>query len=133
MKSEAQKLRNLKTKVVYSTLGVAAATGLFLLGRHFYNRWQANRTLNRSLQEGDPAQYAMQLKMAFENDMPFGTGTDEDAIIKVFEALPSQRMYARVQEAYKHMTKGQNLNEDLKEELDTEDLNKVMRILHSKK
>ncbi|HEY9008094.1 MAG TPA: hypothetical protein VIM75_18260 [Ohtaekwangia sp.] len=131
--SESQKIQNLKTRVIYSALGIGTATGLLLLMRHFYRRWQANRTEKHSLEEGAPAMYATQLKMAFDNDMPYGLGTDEEAVIKVFESLPSKQMYKRVQEAYSRMNDGRNLNADLKDELDSKDLNKVMRILNSKK
>lgn len=130
--SEAQKLQNLKTRVIYSALGVGTATGVVLLVRHFYKKWQTNRTEKHSLQEGDPATYAKQLKMAFDNDLPFGMGTDEDAIVKVFEELPSKKAYERVQQAYFRLYT-RSLNADLEDELSSEDYNNLIRILNAKK
>jgi hypothetical protein len=130
--SEAQKLQNLKTRVIYSALGVGTATGAVLLVRHFYKKWQTNRTEKHSLQEGDPATYAKQLKMAFDNDLPFGMGTDEAAIIKVFEELPSKKSYERVQQAYFRLYT-RSLNADLEDELSSEDYNNLIRILNAKK
>src|SRR5688572_31787764 len=89
---DAEKIKNLKTAVIYSTLGVGTVTGLFFLARHFYKKTQTNRSEQRSLNEGDPATLAKQLKMAFDNDNSFGWGTNETMIKKVFEELPSKSL-----------------------------------------
>jgi hypothetical protein len=130
--SEAQKIQNLKTVVVYSTLGVGTATGLFFLVRHFYKKSLANRSEKHSLEEGDPATYAKQLKMAFDNDNYMGWGTDEKAITKVFEELPSRKMFEKIQKEYFRMY-SRSLNADLEEELSSEEYNNLIRILNGKK
>ncbi|SKC47235.1 hypothetical protein [Ohtaekwangia koreensis] len=130
--SDAEKIQNLKTVVIYSTLGVGTATGLFLLGRHFYKKSQANRSEKHSLEEGDPATYAKQLKMAFDNDNYLSWGTDEEAITKVFQELPSKRMFERVQKEYFRMY-SRSLNADLEEELSSEEYNNLIRLLNAKK
>jgi hypothetical protein len=132
MKTDAQKLQDLKTRVIYSSLGVGTATGLVLLVRHFYRKWQTNRTEKHSLEEGDPATYAKQLKMAFDNDLPFGMGTDEEAIVKVFEELPSKKAYERVQQAYFRLYT-RSLNADLEDELSSDEYNNLIRLLNAKK
>jgi len=130
--SEAQKIQNLKTVVIYSTLGVGTATGLFFLVRHFYKKSQANRSEKRSLVEGNPATYAKQLKMAFDNDNYMGWGTNEEAITKVFEELPSRKMFEQVQKEYFRMY-SRSLNADLEDELSSEEYNNLIRILNAKK
>jgi hypothetical protein len=130
--SEEQKIQNLKTVVVYSTLGVGTATGLFFLVRHFYKKSQANRSEKRSLVEGNPATYAKQLKMAFDNDNYMGWGTNEEAITKVFEELPSRKMFEQVQKEYFRMY-SRSLNADLEEELSSEEYNNLIRLLNAKK
>ena len=130
--SDAQKFQNLKTAVVYSTLGVGTATGLFLLVRHFYKKSQANRSEKHSLKEGDPAMFAKQLKMAFDNDNYFGWGTNTTAVAKVFEEIPSKKMFARVQKEYFSMY-NKSLNADLEDELSSDEFNNLTRLLDAKK
>lgn len=132
MKTDAQKIQDLKTTVIYSSLGVGTATGLFFLVRHFYKKSQANRSEKHSLEEGDPAAYAKQLKMAFDNDNYMGWGTNEEAITKVFEELPTKKMYERVQKEYFRMY-SKSLNADLEEELSSDEYNNLIRLLNAKK
>jgi hypothetical protein len=132
MKTDAEKIQDLKTVVIYSSLGVGTATGLFMLVRHFYKKSQANRSEKHSLEEGDPATYAKQLKMAFDNDNYMSWGTDEEAVTKVFEELPSRKMYERVQKEYFRMY-NKSLNADLEEELSSDEYNNLIRLLNAKK
>jgi hypothetical protein len=132
MTSQEQKLQNLKTIVIYSTLGAGTATGLFLLGRHLYKKTVTNRSQNDSMEEGDPATFAKQLKMAFDNDTAFGWGTNEDAVNQVFLEIPSRSMYGKVQKEYFNMY-GRNLNADLEDELSSDEYNELIRILNAKK
>lgn len=129
---DAEKLENLKTVVIYSTLGLGTATGLFFLTRHFIKKAQANQSQKSSLDEGDPATYAKQLKMAFDNDNAFGWGTNEEQVFRVFNEIPSKAMYTRVQREYSNMY-GQSLNADLENELSAEEYNELIRILNAKK
>lgn len=132
MTREEQKLQNLKTIVIYSILGAGSATGLFLLGRHIYKKTVANRSQSDSMEEGDPATFAKQLKMAFDNDVAFGWGTNEDAVTRVFEEIPSKNMYSKVQKEYSNMY-GRSLNADLEDELSSDEYNELIRILNGKK
>ncbi|CAN5448757.1 hypothetical protein BH10BAC4_BH10BAC4_18320 [soil metagenome] len=129
---DAQKIQNFKTVVIYSTLGLGSATGLFFLGRHFYKKSQAKRSEKNSLEEGDPATMAKQLKMAFENDNYFGWGTNVEMVNKVFQDVPSKKMYDKVQKEYFRMY-GKNLNADLESELSSDEYNELIRILTAKK
>lgn len=131
MEMNAQKIQNLKTVVIYSTLGVGTATGLFFLARRFYKKALANQSEKRSLEEGDPATYAKQLKMAFENDNYFGWGTNWTVVKQVFEELPSKSMYSKIQREYLRMY-GQSLNADLEDELSSDEYNELIRILNAK-
>lgn len=132
MEVNAQKIHNLKTVVVYSSLGIGTATGLFFLARHFYKKALANHSEKRSLEEGDPATYAKQLKMAFENDNYFGWGTNWNVVKQVFNELPSKSMYSKVQREYLRMY-SKSLNADLEDELSSDEYNELIRILNEKK
>lgn len=131
MEMNEQKIQNLKTVVIYSTLGVGTATGLFFLARHFYKKTRANLSEKRSLEEGDPATFAKQLKMAFENDNYFGWGTNWNVVKQVFQAIPSKTMYAKVQREYLNLY-SKSLNADLEDELSSEEYNELIRILNGK-
>src|SRR6218665_2565655 len=126
MTREEKKLQSLKTIVIYSILGAGSATGLFLLGRHIYKKTVANRSQSDSMEEGDPATFAKQLKMAFDNDVAFGWGTNEDAVTRVFEEIPSKNMYSKVQKEYSNMY-GRSLNADLEDELSSDEYNELIR------
>lgn len=132
VKLNAQNTQNLKTIVIYSALGLGGATGLLLLARHFYKKSLANISQRHSLEEGDPATFAKQLKMAFENDNYFGVGTNEDLVKKVFEDIPTKGMYSKVQREYSRLY-GKSLNADLEDELDSNEYNELIRILNAKR
>lgn len=127
-----ENLENIKTVVIYSTIGLGAATGLFLAGRHFYKKALENQSQKRSLEEGDPATFAKQLKMAFDNDNWAGWGTNENLVTQVFQQIPSKKMYSKVQREYSRLY-GKSLNADLEGELSSEEYNELIRILNAKK
>jgi hypothetical protein len=131
-RGDDQNLQDLKTIVVYSTLGIGTATGFFLLGRHFYKKYQANQTERNALDEGDPATFAQQLKMAFENDNYFGWGTNYKMVKQVFNEIPSKSAYSKVQTAYARLF-SKSLNADLQDELSSEEYNEIIRILNAKR
>jgi hypothetical protein len=124
-------IEKFKTVVLYSFLGLGTATGLFFLGRHFYKKAIKDNTSKKSLDEGDPATYARQLKMAFDNDTWFGGGTDEEMVFKVFNEIPTKAAYQKVQKAYSDLYNNE-LTSDLESELSSEDYNKVISIISAK-
>jgi hypothetical protein len=125
------KSTQLKTTVIYSALGLGTATGLFFLVRHFYKKSRANISQKRSLETGDPATFAKQLKMAFDNDNYLGWGTNEEMVLQVFREIPSKSMYSKVQREYFNLY-GKSLNADLEQELSSEEYNELIRILNAK-
>jgi len=129
---DEQQVKNFKTLVIYSTLGIGTATGMFYLGRHFYRKVLTNQSQKKSLDEGDPATYATQLKMAFDNDNYFGWGTNTKEVNRVFEQIPSKTMYGKVQKEYFRMY-NKNLNADLENELSSDEYNAIIRLLNTKK
>ena len=131
MEVSREKIQNLKTVVIYSTLGVGTATGLFFLARHFYKQSRANLSERRSLEEGDPATYAKHLKMAFENDNYFGWGTNWNVVKQVFLTIQTKSMYSKVQREYFNLY-NKSLNADLEDELSSDEYNELIRILNAK-
>ena len=132
MSGAEQKIQNLKTAVIYSSLGVGTATGLFFLTRSVLRKVRATQSEKHSLEEGDPATFAKQLKMAFENDNYFGWGTNLKIVKQVFNNLPSKSMYSKVQREYMKLY-NKSLNADLEGELSSDEYNELIRILNAKK
>ena len=132
MNAEEKKLQNLKTVVIYSTLGVGTATGVFLLARHFYKKTKSTISQKHSMEIGAPATFAKQLKMAFDNDNYAGWGTNEKMVIQVFNEIPSKSMYSKVQKEYANLY-GKSLNADLEDELSSDEYNELIRVLNAKK
>ena len=132
MKTDTQKVQDFKTIVIYSTLGLSSATGLLFLARHFYKKTRTNISQKNSLEIGDPATFAKQLKMAFDNDNYAGWGTNEKMVMQVFSELPSKSLYAKVQKEYARLY-GKSLNADLEDELSSDEYNELIRVLNAKK
>lgn len=120
-----------KVMLQSAILAAASVTGLVALGMYVVKKIRTNKAQNNSLEEGDPATYAKQLKMAFDNDNSFGWGTNEEVIFQVFRDIPSKSMYSKVQKQYTALY-NRNLNADLEDELSSEEYNEVIRIVNSK-
>ena len=119
------------SQVTSTVLAVGAAAGVFLGVRTVVKNFKQGIREQQALIEGNPAAYATQLKMAFENDNYFGWGTDEEAVFSILEAVPSASLMTKVQRAYRDLY-GRNLAADLKEELATEEFSLALQIINAK-
>ena len=122
---------NMSSQVLAAILATAAGAGTFIGIRYVVKNLKQGLQEKNALYEGDPAAYATQLKMAFENDTWFGWGTDEEIVFRTLEEIPSKTFFSKVQNAYRDLY-GNSLATDLKEELSTEDYIQAMQILNSK-
>lgn len=125
-------LQKLKTIVTYSALGLGTATGLVFAIHLLIKKVKNKNAQKNSLQEGNPATYARQLKMAFDNDNWAGWGTNTDMVMQVFTDIPTKANYQKVQSAYLGLY-NKNLNADLESELTSDQYNQVIKILSAKK
>jgi hypothetical protein len=119
----------LKWKVIGYTLLVAGIGTAGYVGYRVLSNRKKVSVEKESLESGDPANMALRLKKAFDNDGWFGT--NEEAVYQVMQEVPSKTFYRKVMIAYRNLT-GNELNHDLDEELSLEDLNKVQEILANK-
>ena len=119
------------SQVTSTVLAIGAATGVFLGVRSVVKNFKQGIREQQALVEGNPAAYATQLKMAFENDNYYGWGTDEEAVFSILEAVPSASLMTKVQRAYRDLY-GRNLAADLKEELATEEFSLALQIINAK-
>ena len=121
----------LKETITYSVLGVVVLGGSFFIGRSLLRNVRASGEEKKTYEEGHEATLAKQLKMAFDNDMWFGWGTDEEAIRKILAAVPSKEVFRKVINSYQKLY-AQNLMKDLQEELTSTEYNEMLAIIGAK-
>ena len=124
-----------KVSVGKQTTTILLATGLgavtFLGIRALVRKFKKNIREGQALEEGNPANYAIRIQMAFENDNAFGWGTDEEALFRILEEIPTESMMRKVGRAYRDLT-GRNLAADLQSELTTQEFAIANEIINTK-
>ena len=116
-----------------TTFLLAGGTGLgiFFGIRAVAKNFKKGIRERQALDPGNPAAFASQLKLAFENDSAFGWGTDEEAVFRVLECIPNLAAFKKVQRAYQDLY-NTSLSADLREELSTEEYYQVLQIINAK-
>jgi hypothetical protein len=127
-----ERLENIKATALLSLLGLGAAAAGYIGLKSLIKKLEANNQLKHSTDEGDPATYATQFKMAFENDNWLGWGTNVTQVYATINSIPTKKAYSKVQASYKALY-NRNLNADLMDELSTDEYNKFIQILATKK
>ena len=127
-----KELEDYKSVVVYSAVGLGTIISGWLLGRMLFRDAREHYYANRSLEDSDPATFARQLQMAFENDNWAGWGTDEKQVFDVFNRIPSKAFYNKVQRAYRGLY-NKDLTSELQKELSTSEYNRIVTILSTKR
>ncbi len=115
-----------------SVLAAGAGLGMYYLLRGKVREQQQKVVQEEGLRAGTAANWAKRLKMAFDNDMAWGMGTDEEAIYRVFRELPTKKAYVEVQKAYRTLYQ-KDLNAVLQDELSSSEFTRVMAIYNAKK
>lgn len=118
-------------KIKYGILGLVVIGGSFFIGRSIVRKARANTEEKKTYEDGTPATYAKQIKMAFENDMWWGWGTDEEALRKVIIAVPSKDEFKKVINSYQKLY-AQSMMADMQAELTTSEYNEMLAIIASK-
>ena len=117
--------------LLFGAIAVALGFGMVFIARHqitsFFEKRRFDDASEKALEVGTVENLADRLYSAID-----GWGTNEEEVFAVFHAIPSKRAYRRVYEAYKILTDGNDLNEDLKDDLRESELQKVQQILASK-
>jgi hypothetical protein len=122
---------NIKEIVIYSAIGLVVIGGtVFLLSKMIRNT-VANTEEKKSLDVDSSASVAKQIRMALDNDMWFGMGTDEEALRRVIREISSKDEYKKVAASYKKLY-GEPLTKDLQGDLGTAEYNELMAIIAAK-
>ena len=120
-----------KEKIQYTIIGVLVLGGSFFIGRSLIKNAKAINEEKKTYEEGSSATYAKQIKMAFDNDMWFGWGTDEAALRKTVRAIPSKEEFRNVINSYQSLYNS-SMMRDMQEELTTSEYNEMLSIVASK-
>ncbi|WP_271729099.1 hypothetical protein [Aquimarina algiphila] len=118
--------------VITVLLAGGITVGMFFGVRFLVRRIKRNNRERHALERGNPASFATQIKMAFENDNVFSWGTDEKALFQTLELIPSAIMMRKVQRAYRDLYNS-HLAADLKSELSTQEYAIAQEIINLKK
>jgi len=121
----------LKEKLTYGIVSAVVLGGSFFIGRSLIRKARSTSEEKKTYNEDNAASYAQKLKMAFENDMWFGWGTDEEAVRNIMRAVPSKDEFKKVINSYQKLY-ARSLMMDLKDELTTSEYNEMLSIIAGK-
>lgn len=119
----------LKEKLLYSLIGIGIVSGGIFFGRKLVLKGVANKEEKKSFEDGTPATYAKQIKMAFDNDGWWGTDTEK--LRSTLRDIPSKQVFLKVQESYKKLYNS-NLITDMSDELQSTEYNEMLQIIAQK-
>lgn len=119
----------IKEKILYSILGIGIVGGGIFFGKKFVLKTISNKEENKSFEDGTPATFAKQIKMAYENDG--WPGTDVIKLRNTLVEIPSKQVFTKVQDSYKKLYNG-NLIGDMSDELQSTEYNEMMQIIAAK-
>jgi hypothetical protein len=118
-----------REKVIYTLLGIIVVGGTFIFGRKLVRGIIANAEEKNTYKQGNPAMYAQQIKMAFENDG--WPGTNMGALRDTIKAIPSIAEFKKVINSYQRLNNS-NMLLDMKGELKSTEYNEILAILATK-
>lgn len=120
-----------KEKLQYGLLGLIVLSGTFFIGRSIIRNARSNSEEKKTYQEGNAATYAKQIRMAFENDMWWEWGTDEEALRRTIRAIPSKDAFRKVINSYQKLY-ARSMMADMQNDLSTAEYNEMLAIIAAK-
>lgn len=121
----------LKEKLTYGIVGLVVIGGSFFIGRSLIRKARATSEEKKTYEDGNPATFAKQIKMAFENDNWLGWGTDEEALRKTLQTIPSKDAMRKVINSYQKLY-ARSMMADMQSELSTSEYNEMLAIIAAK-
>lgn len=119
----------LKEKFLYWGGTALLTIGFLFLGAKKVRGAVSNREEKKAFNEGDPANYAKRIKMAFENDG--WPGTDIVKLRAAFMEIPSKEMFEKVAKSYSRDYHS-SLYRDLSDELQSTEYSEMLAIKEAK-
>ena len=128
---EAKKIEQTGKGAILLVGAIGLGLGIFWIGKKFLGSviddFQEEQCRDNIHQIGSACNYADRLYSAID-----GPGTDNEMVFDILNAIRSRSEYNRVAKAYDHLTRGDNLNEDLKNDLSDNEFRAAIRIINSK-
>jgi len=121
----------LKDIVLYGSLSLVVLGGSFFIGRSLIRNARSTSEEKKTYSDDYAAYYAQKLRLAFENDMPFGWGTNEEEVRDIVRAVPNKEVFKNIINSYQKLY-SRSLMMDLKEELTTTEYNEMLAIIAGK-
>ncbi|MBN8865856.1 MAG: hypothetical protein J0H92_20955 [Sphingobacteriales bacterium] len=121
----------LKEKLTYGIVGLLMIGGSFFIGRSLIRKARATAEEKKTYEDGSPATFAKQINMAFENDNWLGWGTDEEALRKTLQAIPSKDAMRKVINSYQKLY-ARSMMADMQSELTTSEYSEMLAIIAAK-
>lgn len=119
----------LKEKLQYTLLGFIVIGGSFYLGRSLIRTAVSTTEQKKTFEVGDPAAFAQQISLAFQNNGWWGT--DIPALRQVILNVPSVVTFKKVINSYQRLY-NRSLMLDMKSDLKTTEYNEMLAILAGK-
>lgn len=116
---------NFKNYVLWSIIGTAAAGTVLYFGWKFVTDKISNLENKGSLDNNDPAYYAKQFKIGFDNNNWYGT--DTNTVRQAMLAIPSKDYFQKVADSYHRQYKS-NLFKDLEIKLKSTEYQEMQAI-----
>ncbi|GAC1599247.1 MAG: hypothetical protein NVS3B8_11810 [Chitinophagaceae bacterium] len=120
-----------KEKITYGIIGLVVLGGSFFIGRSIIRKARATTEEKKTYEDGTPATYAKQVKMAFDNDMWWGWGTNEEVLRKTIIAIPSKDEFRKVINSYQKLY-ARSMMADMQDELTSSEYNELLAIIAGK-
>lgn len=125
--------RNITPKefIGWTLVGLALGGTAFIAARNFF-RIKRSKTASLQATQGDAvAQLAVRIRLAFLNDMPWGMGSDEQALRQALLEIDSKRQAREVALAYNRRY-NRDLDSDMQANLTSSEYREMSIILASK-
>ena len=120
---------NFKTYIVWGLVGTVTVAAIGYFGYKAAKNIIAIQAAKDSLEPTQPAYFAQQIKMGFENDNWLGTNTNQ--IRQAFIDIPDKQTFRKVSENY-HKQYGGSMFQDLKVHLKSTEMQEMVAIYRIK-
>jgi len=121
-----------KWKVIGFSLGAIGLAVTYFYIRKKILQKRADEEEKKALDEGEPALYAQQIKMAFEND-GYGWWRSDIAMLRqIIEDIPSKQVFRQVNDSYVRLFPGRSMIRDMKTNLKSTEYDEIQLLVNAK-
>ena len=119
----------LKEKLAFGLAGVILMGGVIILVRRIVRKQRADATERLTYEDGTPATFAKQIRMAFANDGWWGTNMT--LLREIIIRIPSKQLIRQTMTAYQKLY-NRTMLRDMESELQSSEYNEMLAIISAK-